>query len=68
MCYSKGYKYSDGDIQSFSTAVSIQTAACNASRVIKGGKKRTKGIRTKGKSKRTKGKSKSKRIFRRYKI
>ena len=40
MCYSKGYKYSDGDVQSFSTGLSMQLAACDTSRAMKGGKRK----------------------------
>ena len=55
MCYSKGYKYSDGDVQTFSSAVSIQRAACETSYALKGGKykRRTIKRRTNKRNKRT---------------
>ena len=56
MCYSKGYKYSDGDIQSFSTALSVQLASCNTSRAMKGGKRKTKRNKSKTKSYKSKTK------------
>jgi len=39
MCYSKGYKYSDGDVKMFSTGLSMQLAACDTSSAMKGGKR-----------------------------
>ena len=61
MCYSKGYKYSDGDLQSFSTGLSIQLAACDTSRAMKGGKSIRNRKRKKKKNKsKNKNKSKSK--------
>ncbi len=62
MCYSKGYKYSDGDIQSFSTALSVQLASCNTSRAMKGGKRKRKTKRNNSKTKRNKRKRKRKNI------
>ena len=60
MCYSKGYKYSDGDTQMFSTGLSIQLAACDTRHSMKGGKR--KKIKSKSKKVRSKSKrSKSKR-------
>ena len=60
MCYSDGYKYSDGDMKTFSTGLSIQLAACETSRAIRGGKRKSKKIkRNKRKSKRNKRKSKN---------
>ena len=56
MCYSKGYKYSDGDLKTFSTAVSIQRAACDTSFMMKGGKRKS---RRKSRRKRNNRKSKN---------
>ena len=54
MCYSKGYKYRDGDTQMFSTGLSIQLAACETRYSMKGGKRK----KVKSKSKKVRGKSK----------
>jgi len=45
MCYSKGYKYSDGDVKMFSTGLSMQLAACDTSSAMKGGKRIRKSKR-----------------------
>jgi hypothetical protein len=63
MCYSNGYKYSDGDIQSFSTGLSIQLAACDTSREMKGGKKKRMTKRNRKRNRKRKGKSKVKRSY-----
>ena len=63
MCYSKGYRYSDGDVQTFSSAVSIQRAACETSHAMKGGKYKRKTKKNKtNKRKMNKRKKKSKNI------
>jgi len=45
MCYSNGYKYRDGDVEMYSTGLSMQLAACHTSSAMKGGKRMTKRMR-----------------------
>ena len=68
MCYSKPYKYSDGEITMYNTGLAAQLVACESSSKMRGGKryksriKRKSRIKSRFKSRHIKSRRLKKRI------